>query len=337
MIIKIEKTITKEQLAKIGETVGAVECHVEMMKGANDTILGVIGNVALLDIKLIQQLPGVKDVQRISAPYKLVSREYQAEDSIIKVGNVSIGDGNLVVVAGPCSVESAEQLNATIDYISKSPAQLIRGGIVKPRTSPYAFQGLGEDGLALMEAARQKHGLPIVCELMTVEQVEKWGPRLDMVQIGARNMQNFDLLKAAGKINTPILLKRGLSATIDEWLMSAEYIAANGNRNIVLCERGIRTYETAYRNVTDLNAIPLLKKLTHLPIMVDPSHATGIDWMAKPLAQAAVAVGADAIMLETHYKREIALSDGPQSLTKEQYLDAINSITKLHNFMKTEL
>ncbi|GBU10990.1 3-deoxy-7-phosphoheptulonate synthase [Erysipelotrichaceae bacterium] len=306
------------------------------MTGETVTILGVLGNTAKIDVKTIRVLDGVSGISKITAPYKLVSREYQPENSIIKVGNIEIGGGDLVIMAGPCSVESAEQLHNTAKYIKDTRANILRGGIVKPRTSPYAFQGLEEKGLELMEAARIEFGFPIVCELMTIDQIERFGTRLDMIQIGARNMQNFDLLKACGKVNTPILLKRGLSATIEEWLMSAEYIAASGNKNIVLCERGIRTFETAYRNVTDLNAIPFIKSLTHLPIIVDSSHSTGIDWMAEPVAKAALAVGADGLMLETHYNPEIALSDGPQSLDEQQFKSAMTSITRLYDFLSNE-
>lgn len=336
MIIKLKKDITENQLAAIIARVNELECEVEKMKGSSYTVLGIVGNTATIDEKTISVLDGVMSVAKITAPYKLVSREYQKENSIIKVGNVEFGKGDLCVIAGPCSVESEEQLDLTTKYIKETRANLLRGGIVKPRTSPYAFQGLEEKGLELMEAARDKYDLPIVCELMTVDQIERFGERLDMIQIGARNMQNFDLLKACGKVQTPILLKRGLSATIEEWLMSAEYISASGNKNIILCERGIRTFETAYRNVTDLNAIPFIKRLTHLPIIVDSSHSTGIDWMAEPVAKAALAVGADGLMLETHYKPEIALSDGPQSLDEQQFKSAMNSISRLYDFLKTD-
>ncbi|MGL5041706.1 MAG: 3-deoxy-7-phosphoheptulonate synthase [Culicoidibacterales bacterium] len=336
MIIKLKKEATDSEINAIIARVESLLCTVEPMKGSTRTILGVLGNTATIDEKTISVLDGVSSVSRITAPYKLVSREYQKENSVIKVGNVLFGQGDLCVIAGPCSVESEEQLDLTTKYIKQTRANLLRGGIVKPRTSPYAFQGLEEKGLELMEAARAKYDLPIVCELMTVDQVERFGPRLDLIQIGARNMQNFDLLKACGKVDTPILLKRGLCATIEEWLMSAEYISASGNKNIILCERGIRTFETAYRNVTDLNAIPFIKSLTHLPIIVDSSHSTGIDWMAEPVAKAALAVGADGLMLETHYKPSIALSDGPQSLDEQQFKQAMNSITRLYDFLAAD-
>lgn len=336
MIIKLKKGISQQQLDSIINKLQELNCEADVATGTSRKVVNVIGNTAEIDEKGIAALEGVSSVARISAPYKLVSREYKQENTVVMVGNVAIGDGSLCVVAGPCSVESEEQLNSTAKYIATSAATLLRGGIVKPRTSPYAFQGLEEKGLEIMERARDTYNLPIVCELMSVDQIERFGERVDMVQIGARNMQNYDLLKAVGKIQTPVLLKRGLSSTIEEWLMAAEYIAVQGNKNIVLCERGIRTFETAYRNVTDLNAIPFVKTLTHLPVMVDPSHSTGIDWMVKPLAKAAVAVGADAIMLETHYHPEIALSDGPQSLDESQYTDIMDSIVPLHAFLAND-
>ena len=334
MIIKLKRDATAEQIERIKERVRSMNCDVEEMKGTTRSILGVLGNIAEIDEEKIMVMQGVSGVKKISASYKLVSREFHPEDTLVKVGDAIFGDGSLNVIAGPCSVESLEQLEGTTKYIAASRANLLRGGIVKPRTSPYAFQGLEEKGLELMEQMREKYNLPIVCELMSIDQVRRFGERVDMIQIGARNMQNFDLLKEVGKLQTPVLLKRGLAATIDEWLMSAEYIAAGGNKNIILCERGIRTYETAYRNVTDLNAVPYVKSLTHLPVVVDPSHATGIDWMAKPLALASIAVGADGLMIETHYKPEEALSDGPQSLDEEQFNDIMESIGALHDFFQ---
>lgn len=335
MVIKLKQGISEQELGHIIERIEELGCSVETMTGTSRRVLGVLGDTAKIDEKKIIVLEGIDSVQRITVPYKLVSREYQKENSVIKVGNIEIGSNKLVIMGGPCSVESFVQLDTTAAYVAKAGAQILRGGIVKPRTSPYAFQGMGEEGLQLMEAARAKYGTPIVCELMSVEQVKEFGSRLDMIQIGARNMQNFDLLKEVGNLQVPILLKRGMSATIEEWLMSAEYIMANGNKNVVLCERGIRTFESAYRNVTDLNAVPMIKKLTHLPIIVDPSHATGIVWMVEDLAKAAVAVGADGIMLETHFNPEIALSDGPQSLNEEQYNKVMDKIIKLDEFLKS--
>lgn len=253
---------------------------------------------------------------------------------IVKVGNVSIGGNNIVMMAGPCAVESEEQLMKCAKIVKKAGANILRGGIVKPRTSPYTYQGIGgKEGIRLMKMASKETGLPIVSEIMSIEQLEKFGNELDMIQIGARNMQNFELLKALGKINKPILLKRGMSATIEEWLLSAEYILSGGNQNVVLCERGIRTFETAYRNVMDINAVPMIKKMSHLPIIVDPSHGTGKYWMVEPLAMAGIGAGADGLMVEVHPNPEIALSDGPQSLTEENFESLMEKVEKIAEVM----
>lgn len=333
MILKLRKNTTDAELAQLVKEIRKLNYDVQVSKGKQDIIIGVLGDVAKVDTKIIEQIEAVDSVTRITVPYKLASREFHPEDTIVKVGNQLIGNGSLAIMAGPCSVESKEQMNETTKYINDMGVTLLRGGIVKPRTSPYAFQGLKEKGLELLEEARKKYGFVIIVELMTIEQIEEFGPRIDMIQIGARNMQNFDLLKAAGQQDKPILLKRGLSATIEEWLMSAEYIMSQGNPNVVLCERGIRTFETAYRNVTDLNAVPMLKRLTHLPVIVDPSHATGKTWMVKDMALASIAAGADGIMLETHFKPEIALSDGPQSLRENDFRKVVEKSYSLANFL----
>ena len=333
MIITMRKDATDLEIQGVKDKVTALGCETEVLSPKPPVeVIGVLGDVTF-SVTDIEKMDGVASAKKISVPYKLVSREYKQEDTVITVGKAKFGGGTLNVIAGPCSVESEEQLDKTASYIATSRATLLRGGIVKPRTSPYAFQGMEEAGLELMEAAREKYDLPIVRASMSVDQVERFGERVDMIQIGARNMQNFDLLKACGKVQTPILLKRGLSATIEEWLMSAEYIAAYGNPNIIFCERGIRTFETAYRNVTDLNAVPYLKSLTHLPVVVDPSHATGIDWMVTPLGKAAIAVGCDGIIMETHYHPEIALSDGPQSLDEKQFTEMMDELGALHDFL----
>ena len=251
----------------------------------------------------------------------------------MKIGDVEIGGRNLVMMAGPCSVESEGQILETARSVKKAGANMLRGGVVKPRTSPYAFQGMGMEGIELMKKAKEETGLPIVCEVMSISQLHEFGPHLDMIQLGARNMQNFDLLKEVGKTRIPVLLKRGLSATVEEWLMSAEYILAGGNENVVLCERGIRTYETAYRNVLDLNAVPMIKKLTHLPIVVDSAHGTGKFWMVEPLAMAGVAAGADGLMVEVHPEPDKALSDGPQSLKPEVFEVLMNNVEKIANVL----
>ena len=334
MIIKIDGSVDhdtlKEIIARL-ETENKVS--VKPIIGEDYTILGLVGDISTIDIKHIQSLDYVLDVQRIQEPYKRASRKFKPEDSIIKIGNVEIGGNNLVMMAGPCSVENEKQIIDTAKAVKAAGATILRGGVVKPRTSPYAFQGLGMEGVKLMEKAKAETGLPIICEIMSISQLHEFGPHVDMIQLGARNMQNFDLLKEVGKTNIPVLLKRGLSATIEEWLMSAEYILAGGNENVVLCERGIRTYETAYRNVLDLNAVPMIKKLTHLPIIVDSAHATGKYWMVKPLAMAGIAAGADGLMVEVHPEPDKALSDGPQSLKFNVFEDLMQDVEKIANVL----
>ena len=279
MIIKVDGGIDEKVLEKmINRLETENNVSVKLIAGKDYSILGLVGDISTIDIKHIQSLDYVLDVQRVQEPYKRASRKFKPEDTIVKVGNVEIGGNNLVMMAGPCSVENEKQIIDTAKAVKAAGATILRGGVVKPRTSPYAFQGLGMEGVKLMEKAKAETGLPIICEIMSISQLHEFGPHVDMIQLGARNMQNFDLLKEVGKTNIPVLLKRGLSATIEEWLMSAEYILAGGNENVVLCERGIRTYETAYRNVLDLNAVPMIKKLTHLPIIVDSAHGRNCSW-----------------------------------------------------------
>ena len=334
MIIKVDGGISEkilENLINRLETENNVS--VKLIAGKEYSILGLVGDISTIDIKHIQALDYVLDVQRVQEPYKRASRKFKPEDTVVKVGNVEIGGNSLVMMAGPCSVENEKQIIDTAKAVKAAGANILRGGVVKPRTSPYAFQGLGMEGIELMKKAKEETGLPIICEVMSIAQLHEFGPHLDMIQLGARNMQNFDLLKEVGKTNIPVLLKRGLSATIEEWLMSAEYILAGGNENVVLCERGIRTYETAYRNVLDLNAVPMVKKLTHLPIIVDSSHATGKYWMVKPLAMAGIAAGADGLMVEVHPEPDKALSDGPQSLKFEVFDDLMQDVEKIANVL----
>ena len=334
MIIKVDGGISEkilENLVNRLETENNVS--VKLINGKEYSILGLVGDISTIDIKHIQSLDYVLDVQRVQEPYKRASRKFKPEDTIVKVGNVEIGGNSLVMMAGPCSVENEKQIIDTAKAVKAAGANILRGGVVKPRTSPYAFQGLGMEGIELMKKAKEETGLPIICEVMSIAQLHEFGPHLDMIQLGARNMQNFDLLKEVGKTNIPVLLKRGLSATIEEWLLSAEYILAGGNENVVLCERGIRTYETAYRNVLDLNAVPMVKKLTHLPIIVDSSHATGKYWMVKPLAMAGIAAGADGLMVEVHPEPDKALSDGPQSLKFEVFDDLMQDVEKIANVL----
>ena len=334
MIIKIDGKIAHDTLKEIIARLEAENnVTVKPIIGEDYTILGLVGDISTIDIKHIQSLDYVLDVQRIQEPYKRASRKFKPENTIVRVGNVEIGGDRLAMMAGPCSVENEKQIIETAIAVKKAGGNILRGGVVKPRTSPYAFQGLGMEGIELMKKAKEETELPIVCEVMSIEQLHEFGAHLDMIQLGARNMQNFDLLKEVGKTKIPVLLKRGLSATIEEWLMSAEYILAGGNENIVLCERGIRTYETAYRNVMDLNAVPMVKKLTHLPIIVDSAHGTGKFWMVKPLGMAGIAAGADGLMVEVHPEPDKALSDGPQSLKPEVFEDLMQDVEKIANVL----
>jgi 3-deoxy-7-phosphoheptulonate synthase len=282
-------------------------------------VLGLIGDTSAIDIDYIAAQEFVESVKRVQEPYKKANRKFHPDNTVITLPNgQTIGGGGLAVMAGPCSVEGEEQICEIAERVKAAGAQFLRGGAFKPRTSPYAFQGLRAEGLELLTKAKQKTGLPIVTEIMRISQLELFDD-VDIIQVGARNMQNFELLKELGKINKPILLKRGLSSTIEELLMSAEYIMAGGNEQVILCERGIRTYETFTRNTLDISAIPILKKLSHLPVIVDPSHASGISWLVEPLALASVAAGADGLIIEVHNDPSHALSDGAQSLTPDQF------------------
>lgn len=320
MIIVLKNTATKEDSLlfknKLEQEYGV---KVNEWTGVESTVLGLIGDTTKIDIDYISAQDIVESVKRVQEPYKKANRKFHPDNTVISFdGGQKIGDGSLCIMAGPCSVESEEQLNGIAEKVKKSGATFLRGGAFKPRTSPYAFQGLKAEGLDLLKEARRVTGLPIVTEIMRVSHIDMF-ENVDVIQVGARNMQNFELLKELGKIDKPILLKRGLAATIEEFLMSAEYIMAGGNDKVILCERGIRTYETATRNTLDISAVPVLRKLTHLPIIVDPSHASGKSWLVEPLAMAAVAAGADGLMIEVHNDPPHALSDGAQSLTPEQF------------------
>ena len=301
--------------------------------GESNTILGLVGDTSKLDIDLIAALDIVEDVKRVQEPYKNANRKFHPEDTVIRVGDTQIGGGNLTIMAGPCSVESEDQVVAIARAVKASGATMLRGGAFKPRTSPYAFQGLGEAGLEYLKAARAETGLPIVTELMDVTQLPLFKD-VDVIQIGARNMQNFDLLRAVGHQDKPVMIKRGMSATYEEWLMSAEYVMAGGNENIILCERGIRTFESYTRNTLDLACIPVMRRLTHLPIIVDPSHATGKYWLVEPLAMAAVAAGANGLQIEVHNDPAHALCDGPQSLKPEAFAPLAKKLLALHTAIK---
>ncbi len=288
-------------------------------RGANFTLFGVVGDTAAFDMNQLRVYNCIDKVMRVQEPYKRANRMFHPDDSIVDVCGVQVGGKKIAVMAGPCSVETREQIIGVAQDVGKMGAAILRGGAFKPRTSPYSFQGLQETGLDLLKEARAATGLPIITEIMSADKIERFVEDVDVIQVGARNMQNFELLKELGKTNKPILLKRGLSATIEEWLMSAEYIMAGGNDNVILCERGIRTFENYTRNTLDLSAICAVKKLSHLPVVVDPSHAAGMWWMVEPLAKAAVAVGADGLIIEVHNDPEHALCDGAQSLKPERF------------------
>jgi 3-deoxy-7-phosphoheptulonate synthase len=318
MILVLSQGITKEAKEKLQETLRAEGYLVREIKGVEETILGVVGKIRR-DIGYYEALPGVAKAIPISSPYKLVSRELHPSSSVIKIGDVAIGGDRLVVIAGPCGVEDRERTLDIARAVRKSGAVLFRGGAFKPRTSPYSFQGLGEEGLKILSEVREETGLGVVTEMTSINQADLMMKYVDLIQIGARNMQNFELLKCVGRIGKPVLLKRGLASTIEEWLMSAEYILSEGNDQVILCERGIRTFEPYTRNTLDLTAVPIIKKLTHLPIIVDPSHATGLRDKVSPMARASVAAGADGLIIEVHTEPELALSDGPQSLYPDQF------------------
>ena len=292
---------------------------VGITNGVGCTILGLVGDTTAVDLDKISINPHVERVMRVQEPYKKANRKFHPEDTVVQVGNAKIGGGNFSVIAGPCSVESEAQICAVAEDVKRSGAAMLRGGAYKPRTSPYSFQGMGTAGLDLLMEAKEKTGLPIVTEIMDPRLADLFEQEVDVVQIGARNMQNFELLKEVGKMSKPVLLKRGLSNTYEEWIMSAEYIMAGGNENVILCERGVRTFETYTRNTLDVSAIPAIKQMSHLPIIVDPSHSAGMAWMVEPLAMAAIAAGADGLIIEVHNDPPQAKCDGQQSLTPEKF------------------
>ena len=318
MIIVLQPNPNEEKLQNLISLLRGMNLDIHESRGTQSTILGLVGDTSVVDIDLISTIDIVNSVKRVSEPYKAANRKFHPMDTVIEVGGVKVGGGNLCIIAGPCSVESEVQIVEVAERVKAAGAQMLRGGAFKPRTSPYAFQGLGSNGIELLKLARQKTGLPIVTEIMDLSQLPLFDD-VDVVQIGARNMQNFQLLKELGRTDKPILLKRGLSNTIQEWLMSAEYIMAGGNKNVILCERGIRTFETATRNTLDLSAIPVIKELSHLPIIVDPSHATGYSRYVSPMSLASVAAGADGLIVEVHNNPSQALCDGLQSLTPDAF------------------
>ncbi len=337
MIIVMKPHARQEAIDQIVELIRSNGLEVHLSTGKEVTIIGVIGDKTRLADKNLEIAQDVERIVPVTESYKLANRKFHPESSVITAGNVTIGGKELVIMSGPCAVESREQLIETALAVKKAGAQILRGGAYKPRTSPYAFQGLEEEGLRYMKEAKEASGLCVVCEVTSLHAIEAAVKYVDILQIGARNMQNFYLLKEAGKTGMPVLLKRGLAATIDEWLNAAEYIMSEGNPNVILCERGIRTFETATRNTLDISAVPIIKERSHLPIIVDPSHAGGIRSLVKPLAMAAVAAGADGLMIETHPNPSCALSDGPQSLTFPQFEDLCGELRPLTALMGRHL
>ena len=318
MILILKQGVDQAEEDHVRSILREEGCLVREMSTGDETVIGAVGQVSR-DLRFFEQLPGVAKVIPVSRPYKLVSREMHPEDTVVQIGDVELGGPRIVVIAGPCAIESREQAMAIAREVRSAGAVLFRGGAFKPRTSPYSFQGLGEEGLRILAQVREETGLRVTSEMTSPNQADIMMKYVDLVQIGARNMQNFELLRSTGRIGKPVLLKRGLSATVEEWLMSAEYILSEGNDQVILCERGIRTFERYTRNTLDLSAIPIIKKLTHLPVVIDPSHATGIREKVSPMARAAVAAGADGLLIEVHHEPDKALSDGPQSLYPEQF------------------
>jgi 3-deoxy-7-phosphoheptulonate synthase len=327
MIIVMQPDADDSAIAAVEAKIRAHGLDVHISRGTERTLIGAVGDERKLDPEMFDPMPGVEKSMHIVKPYKLVAREWHKANTLVAAGGVPIGGNTVQVIAGPCSVETEAQMNAAADGVNAGGARLMRGGAFKPRTSPYAFQGKGLDGLKLLKDAATRHALPIVTELMDVRMLDAFLEHgVDVIQIGTRNMQNFDLLKAVGKVATPVILKRGMSATIGEWLMAAEYIAAGGNHNIIFCERGIRTFETAYRNVLDVTAIPVLKRETHLPVIVDPSHAGGKAWMVASLSLAAIAAGADGLLVEIHPNPVEAWCDADQALTPVEFASLMGQL-----------
>ncbi len=319
MVVVMEERATEDQVSKVIAQLVEMGYDVHRSTGALRTVLGAVGGNREVDPRMIEVLDGVHEVLRITEPYKLASRTFKPEGTIVDVGDVRVGGDEVVVMAGPCSAESEQQVEAAASAVKRAGAKVLRGGAFKPRSSPYSFQGLGEAGLRMLSASAKTHNLKLVSEVMDVSQIDLVERYADILQVGARNMQNFTLLRELGRARKPVLLKRGISATIEEWLLSAEYVLAGGNMSVILCERGIRTFESYTRNTLDISAIPVVKKLSHLPIIVDPSHGTGRRDKVAPLARAAVAAGADGLLIEVHCDPDHALSDGAQSMFPEQF------------------
>ncbi|MBX3126069.1 MAG: 3-deoxy-7-phosphoheptulonate synthase [Polyangiaceae bacterium] len=329
MLIVMSSSATTEQIAAVRDRIRDLGFTPNEIPGAVRVAIGVTGNKSALDPALFNRLAGVQEAVAVSKPYKLVSREVKPDDTVIELQGTAIGGGSLTVMAGPCSVESEEQTLTTAHHVRRHGATILRGGAFKPRTSPYDFQGLREEGLRLLARAREETGMPVITEVKDTETLELVAKYADILQIGARNMQNFSLLEAVGKLGKPVMLKRGLSSTVKEWLMAAEYIVARGNYQVILCERGIRTFETMTRNTLDLGIVPLLRQITHLPVVVDPSHGTGVATAVTPMTRAAVAAGVDGVMVEVHPDPAKALSDGPQALTFDMFEQLMQQVERV--------
>jgi len=334
MLIVMKADATEQDVAEVVRVVTELGLRAHPLPGANRTAIGITGNNGAVEATRFETLSGVAEAIRVTKPYKLISLDLKPEKTIVRVGDAAIGGDELALIAGPCAIESRAQAFAIAETVRRSGARFFRGGAFKPRTSPYAFQGLGEEGLKILADVRDAYGLKIVTEAMDergVDLVERYG---DVIQLGARNMQNFSLLRRAGRSPLPILLKRGLAATLDEWLLAAEYIMAEGNYNVILCERGVRTFAQHTRNTLDLAAIPAVRRLSHLPVVIDPSHGTGKNYMVTPLARAGVATGADGLIIEVHDQPERALSDGAQALTLEQYEQLVTEVRAIHEVIQ---
>ncbi len=337
MVVVMKPGATEEQIQNASRKLEELGFRVHRVDGVNQTILGAIGDKRGLDPRQLEVLPGVQEVVQITKPYKLASREFKREDSVIQLDGVAIGGRELVLMAGPCAVEGEDQIFTIAERVAEQGARVLRGGAFKPRTSPYSFQGLGEEGLKLLRRAADAYGLLVVTEVLGASQVDLVAEYADILQVGARNMQNYALLRAVGQSEKPVLLKRGLAATVDEFLMAAEYIMNEGNHRVILCERGVRTFLTHTRFTLDVGAIPVIKEASHLPIIVDPSHAAGLNKWVMPLALAGIAAGADGLIVEVHHQPEKALSDGEQALTPEQFAELVREITVIARVLGREL
>ena len=333
MLIVMQANATEREIADVVKVVNEMGLRAHPLPGATRTAIGITGNTGAIDPTHFENLPGVAEAIRVSKPYKLITRDLRPEKTVVRVGDAAIGNRELAIIAGPCAIESREQAFAVAEVVQRSGAKFFRGGAVKPRTSPYSFQGLGDEGWKIMAEVREKFGLKIVAEALDENAVDLVEQHADMIQIGARNMQNFSLLRRAGRSKLPVLLKRGMAAMLDEWLLAAEYIMAEGNYQVVLCERGVRTFAQHTRNTLDLAAVPAVRRISHLPVIVDPSHGTGKSFMVTPLARAGVAVGADGLMIEVHDQPERALSDGAQALNLEQYEELVREVHAMRSVL----